>query len=85
MRINIRNSLIMRVCHTKNSLELVNFANRHGGWHSYKPTKATIKALVRAKELGSVETNEFGQFRAKREDNKNSWSIGEMIAKDRIF
>jgi hypothetical protein len=53
-----------RICHTKDSLNLTNFATRNGGWHSYKPTKATIKALVRAKELGSVETNEFGQFRA---------------------
>ncbi len=49
--------------HTDDSLNVVYFSQRHPGWHTFKADKRTKRAVLRAKELGRIEVNEFNQFR----------------------
>lgn len=51
--------------HTKDSLALLYFAQRHANqWHSYKQDKRTKRAIERALFLQAIEVNEYNQFRA---------------------
>ena len=54
----------MRLTHTEDSLKMLEFAQKHEGWHTYSLGKRTIKALSRLLELKRIETSGFGQFKA---------------------
>ncbi len=56
----------MRIIHTDDSLNVVNFAAKHQGWQTFKQDKRTKKAVARAVELGAVTVNQFGQFKSAR-------------------
>jgi hypothetical protein len=58
----------MLLKHTTDSLRLVEFCQKHSGWHSFATDKKTRKALERASILGQVEVNRFGQFRGRTPD-----------------
>lgn len=52
--------------HTKESLKLAHFAQGLTGWHTYKPTAKTLRAVDRCVMLGVIQdSRETRQFRPR--------------------
>lgn len=47
----------------KRQCELLAFAERHRGWHYYLNDRTTRRAIDGLVRRGSIEVNNFGQFR----------------------
>ncbi len=65
----MKGEIKMRITHIKDSLKLVEFAQKYpNAWHNYAKDKKTLKAVERAVFLGRIITNEFNQFQLKGEN-----------------
>ena len=63
---NKRERHFMMMKHTNDSLNVAYFAEKHPGWHTYGKDKRTLRAVERARVLGSIIVNEFNQFHISR-------------------
>ena len=47
----------------KNQCELLEFAERYRGWHSYSQDRSTLRAVEGLVRRGCIEVNNYEQFR----------------------
>lgn len=65
---------------TFNQKDMIGFALKYPGWHSFARDKLTVEHVCANVNLGILEINQFNQFRLKSEEKAVRF-MGDYIPK----